>query len=310
MYRCIALITLTASFASIINVEIGPLHLARFAVDFVLNSTDQVIPGHLLLNFESSRLPQEEAPAVESETENRIIAARVATGTVTLEYRIDLRNIDMELQALIGVNSGYLSAGPMSSFARQFGSFLFNPISNGRGQIVLTPSDPTEYAYEGRIFYGSNLDPNAWTVNTSVGIMGQESTISTNLRCRINSNSGMFHLPQRILDAVYERLQELGIDVYMGDRNIVYRSIVTPAQMDETLPILQFILNDQDGNGINIAQVYPSDYMRGDARYSYDSLVVGDDDECVLGSGVFRKVVMHFDAINNRVGFADPIHEI
>jgi hypothetical protein len=309
MYRCLALITLTASFASIINVEIGRLHLARFAVDFVLNSTDQVIPGHLLLNLESSRLPQEEAPAVESETENRIIAARVANGTVTLEYRIDLRNIGMDLQALIGVNSGYLSAGPMSSFARQFGSFLFNPISDGRGQIVLTPSDPTEYAYEGRIFYGTNLDPNAWTVNTSVGIIGQESTYSTNLRCRINSHSGRFHLPLSIVDAVYERLQELGIDVYMGDGHIVYRSIVTPAQI-ETFPILQFILNDQDGNGINVAQVYPRDYMRGRARYTCDLLVVGDDDECALHSGVFRKVVMHFDPFNNRVGFADPIHEI
>jgi hypothetical protein len=299
MFRLLP-VMLTPSFGSF-DVMINRFDLARLSVDFVLNTTDQVLPGYLLLNLESNHLPEDTAD--DRGTANRIIAARVADGTVTLEYGIDRRNLS-------GENIGHLSAGPLSSFALQFGSFLFNPIHSGHGQIILTPSNPTEYAYEGQMYYGSNLDPNSWTVHTSVGILGHDTTLFSTLGCRIESSGRSMVVPHRILLAVYERAEALGADVELNLAGIRIRSGFTPAQID-TFPIIQFILHDQDGNRVNIAHVHPREYLIPDPGMTTCLLALDPHDEtCVLGPAALRKTVMHFDAINNRVGFADPIDEI
>jgi hypothetical protein len=303
MFRLLPVI-LTPSFGSF-NVRISPFNLAIFPVDFVLNTTDQVLPGHLLLHLGSNHSPLREDTAVESETESRIVAARVANGAVTLEYRIDRRILSVG-------NIGILSAGPMSSFALQFGSFLFNPLRDtfgSIGQIILTPSNPTEYAYEGQMYYGSNLDTNSWTVNTSVGILGHDTTLFSTLGCRIESNGRRMVVPRSILYAVYERMQALGVDVELNLGGIQIRSTLTSAQI-ETLPIIQFLLNDQDGNRINIAHIYPREYLITAGGRSFCSFQESSRFDCAFSSDVFRKAVLHFDVINNRVGFADPIDEI
>ena len=104
-------------------------------------------------------------------------------------------------------------------------------------------------------------------------------------------------------------MQALGADVEhnLGGNGIY--SGLTSAQID-TFPIIQFILHDQDGNRINIAHVHPREYLIPIGRTSCLFALDPHDDRCILSPAILRKTVLHFDAVNNRVGFADTIDEI
>ena len=77
----------------------------------------------------------------------------------------------------------------------------------------------------------------------------------------------------------------------------------------DALPIIQFILTDDNQELMHIAQVHPRDYINNDGRRAFVELLVNIENSCELNPRILKKLLIHFDAVNDRVGFGDPLNE-
>ena len=123
-------------------------------------------------------------------------------------------------------------------------------------------------------------------------------------------------IPLELLASVARRFRQLGIDAQLASetRSLGY-SIVLPRGMDmsliDQLPVIQFVLHDDNRTLVNIAQLHPQDYIGLDSSGVLSVfLEYLEYRPCVLGTPILGKLVLHFDAINSRVGFANPLNDI
>lgn len=159
------------------------------------------------------------------------------------------------------------------------------------------------------MFYARTLSPDEWLLPIRVGIEG--SMLSAPQQCLFDSTSVPFVVPLETLNSVYEQIRELGIDaeIFHYPTRIRIRSIISDEILDE-FPTIQLAITDDNHNLISIAQIHPREYVDiYQSRAEFLFYTQGEED-CVLTPIVFRKLVLHFDAANNRVGFADPLNEI
>ena len=258
-----------------------------------------------------------------------------------------------------------LAATPRSQFLNQVGSFVINPINQTNRQIVITPSNVTQYAYQGEIVYVENTNPDFWTVPISLGVVGEDpSTYLGPVDCQLSSAFGANVLPQAIYDRIYDRLrelrllevtsdsgmredsseeeademsgdefdmQEVGEHLSDGDNDMdevssydeedrygtfapVYIKSTISQEDYALLPIIEFQVRDLTGNYNSITRLGPQDYIDMVDNENYRSVwlhlhIIEGTDDCRLNTNFLRNLLVHFDAINNRVGFADPINE-
>jgi hypothetical protein len=235
---------------------------------------------------------------------------RLAIGPIVVEYTGNVPT-DIPLDELESFR--VVAAGPRSSFANVTGSFLFNPINQTSAQLVLGPNNASAYAYQGEMFYARTLSPEEWLLPISVGIVG--SPMRDPQPCLFDSTSVPFVVPRATLNSVYERIRDLRIDAYVTyypspdyPTSIRIRSNISEEILDE-FPIIQFAITDDNHNLVSIAQVHPREYVDIYQSRAYIWFESRGEEGCVLTPIVLRKLVLHFDAVNNRVGFGDPLNE-
>lgn len=279
---------------SCLDVEIDDRALARSQATFFVANTSQSIPGVFYLDISTNYdIGVTELSGVD----------RVSVGETVFDLSGRLHRPPLFVRH---PRELYVGAGPESVFTNQVGSFLYNPFNKTNAQIVIAPSNPTDYAFESEIHYASMTSSSFWKVPISVGIVGEDSTLSNTVECSIAGVLDLIIVPREFLNLVFERFQALGIDAELSRfrASIQLRSPISPAQID-ALPSIEFSLNVDNGNRISIAQVTPRDYVvdgPGGTR------VMLQAQNCLLTSIVLRKSLIHFDAINHRVGFGKPLN--
>jgi len=279
--------------------------LARSIAHFFITNSTETIPGLIELDLD----PMTTVTAVDGLEGYEV--DRVSVG----DSQFDFRSWLPRLPSTFLDRTRIMGIGPRSTFATRAGSFLYSPVNSTNAQIVVAPSNASEYAYEGKVYYARNLGYNSWSLHVSVGIVGHYFANSTPRRCFVVSHSLLLGIPSEVFGLVFTRFQQLGIDVSLDDGGISFsiRSEIDESLIDD-LPILQFVLPNVNGIRINVVQVHPREYMRYDSGYprpQYPRVMLRSfgSDSCFIASTFLRKTLIHFDAVNNRVGFGDPLND-
>jgi len=229
--------------------------------------------------------------------------------------RIDL---DRPLR-LYSASTAIIGTGPLSQFAQIVPNFLLAPVSESDTELVLNPSDPNEYAYEGNFLY----TPISFT-STSLSIRGgvrlsghsDPATVFSG-PLSISFLEGLYtRIPAPIGSDLIARIHALGIrttpDIWDSHRIRLYD--VTDDHF-AALPSLDIIIQgDADGSTeFHIGRLEPIEYLlRGFSDERDFTLWIDDSDDNTfeLPRRVVEKLSIHFDYENNRIGFADPLVEL
>jgi hypothetical protein len=296
-----------------IDVQVRSDILARFPANFSVQHTNESFSGFASLDLYKYT---NSFTAVGDCSGDWYSVSHVSFGNcaapITVDFVNEIPEFGWDSENLATVNIG-ASIGSM--FARDMGSFLYNPKSNESGEIILQPSDPTEYAYRGELFHVANSHPVFWAVPISVRVLGHQ--LDDDFQpCFLHSNANFFWVPRSVFDHVRGRIAQSGMTVVAhvedGHRGMRIGNIFNQSQID-SLPIIQFVLETGNLSHINIAQLEPREYIVEDPNDPSTQLVLfrtRNRDSCSLNSILLKNLVVHFDARNSRVGFGDPIDEI
>ena len=199
----------------------------------------------------------------------------------------------------------HLSADLESTLLASIGDYLLTPVSGTEGLVVLNPSNPPMYAYQSQIFYTPliRLDSLEFAASIQVGsfdtLFGSE--------CVANTGSHEVDEYYRIPEPAYwefsRQLEERGI-----------AGPYVPINQIENLPEIKFFIQLHDGSRACVQSVRPDEYLRP-RENDPDMLEIfvrssQSNIFCDFGKILLRKIVLHVDGTNRRIGFGEPINEV
>jgi len=228
--------------------------------------------------------------------------------------------VTIDFDSPLEVRSGdraFVQVGPDSQFAHNIPDSILSPFSEMEHELVLNPSDPTEYAYEGRFLYtslnsGNRLYPLSGSIRMTSVEDGSERSMTDfdNIFFSLSiSEPSTMGLPFRLCRDLITRIDSMGIQTSReGVRYTLHD--VTPDQL-EMFPSIEILMQGEDGSAnIQIGQLEPIDYLvptDEPNRFKITELI---GNRFRLPRRIIDKLVIHFDFENNRIGFADPLVEL
>jgi len=250
------------------------------------------------------------------------------------EYR---RMLDFDTPLMVPLNSDRplrLPAGPNVESGQGMdcfrASFLLCPVSDTEDVLIINPSNPSRYAYEGLIFYTpievfeSPTGPtNRWPIRTAARLMGGDSLTSQPLTSNDfmrtafifyteDDDDGYLSLPLRLRNEFLSRIVALGIHISRDpDDPFAFNLHDIDSDRLITLPSFEIIIRTEDRSFVRIALVESTDYMIPTEQVSvYGVIFSSHEGIFTLCSRIHRSLLIHFDYENNRIGFADPLVEL
>ena len=212
-----------------------------------------------------------------------------------------------------------------SQFSRQVGSYLLVPTSDTDGQLIINPIDPSVYVYEGELFYTSPIVEDSPKVNATVtmypGSPGVPPTVSETVSCTLETTKRINKIPRRVMRAFLAELERIGLDPFYlpeeFDQNYDYISISRISDSDlERMPTIHFTIELHGGSLVNV-DMRPRDYIVSDSLFhgvdDATRLIVfssPDESSCSITASVLRRVAIHVDSVNRRIGFGEPLTEL
>jgi len=194
-------------------------------------------------------------------------------------------------------------------------SFLIYPSSQTEDVLVLNPSNATDYAYEAQIAYTPMVVDASivYPIHTAVRLSDSSESLTNHefIRSRIFLNDGYVVLPSRMRHQLLPRIASMGIQtsVIPGSHRIAVHD-VDPNRLN-SLPSLQVIIRAQDGLLTQIALIEPIDYMRPTGVPTvYEIVFEYAENRFSLSIRLIQNLLIHFDYLNNRIGFGDPLVEL
>ena len=205
-------------------------------------------------------------------------------------------------------------------------SFLFSP--SLEDVLVLNPSNPTEYAYEGQIWY-TPMDivadisfTKSWPIRTAARFTGNGS-LSTQLLSDANFvRSSLKFDWEEMIDYITVPLHlRSDLFILLGSMGI-QASVVAevPYTLDlyhmdpdriSAFPSMEIIIQAEDGSHVQIALIQPTDYITPtDISGVYQIVFNSYEDRFALTNRIVQNLLVHFDYPNHRIGFADPLVEL
>ena len=250
---------------------------------------------------------------------------------------LGIRHIDvLERTSLPDVNHRLvMAASPLSLLAQSVSSFLMVPIGSSQSMIVFDPTDPTRFAFENQMFYSQLIEGRDWQyLYGNRGLWGVYTAIrfanslsapvdsSTQfIPCHIGSKPWTradlqepFIVPSWVTDEFLRIVdeRELETETLIEDQRIIFLFNVDDAII-ATLPSLQYIVQTTDGGTINVMTLDPNEYI-GPADNANRRQVLlaqgGFQDYCNFNKPLRDRMVIHFDARNQRIGFGEPLIEL
>lgn len=202
---------------------------------------------------------------------------------------------------------------------------LLTPISEAEHLVVLRPSNPAQYAYEGQIFYTPMLSRDSTTrygprlrFHTAVRIhsaLGNDSAY-TGTENYIESSfmavgADIVSLPVQFRDELRSRLEQIG-----GLRDVRFSTVgglwmsfrFNDAALLSLLPSFDVVVPTANGTHVQIARLDPHDYVVWN-RYQYEYNINFQHD-FQIRRPMMRNLLIHFDYENQRVGFGDPLADL
>ena len=296
--------------AVLINFQFDGDHYARFPVEFSLRESTETIPGFVELDFGSST-PSSEHPVASSPT--------IVTGYRPISDGMYYEDFGGNGRIPDFRNTVPVDAHPGSIFAS--GQFLIYPTSLTQGTLIIDPHHPEIYALDNQLYYSASSDNRlAWIVeNMAIGFLDNDSTADVNptdfVSCSI-SGVPTSRTPPTVPSHIYNRIRDMieswGITVTERVWGAFLSQQLTDDQLDQ-LPTIQFILQSDTGTLVNIATLEPREYV-SDQWPTLDLKLANwrdrNEDGCILTAKILKKLVVHFDTRNNRIGFGEPISEL
>ena len=320
MRRSFLLALLLANFAHsdiVVNTQSSSVSLVRFPVYFVAANTS--VSGSACLDLYRSRHSFSGfRVGTESWIESTGIVLPNTTVSISFNHEIPTdRWSSQNICASIGVNR-------VSNIANEWQSFILLPTSNRTGQLIITPRNVSEYVLDGDMYYAQNVHAAYWGVRMAVRVVESVDSLSVHAAandlisepCFIHSQAKYMYIPRSAFDDLMDRFGRLQVP-FIFTRNEdgetrIFLMNPTQAQID-SLPQIQYLLSDDNGDQINIGLIEPREYVADNPMDTTQKEVLirtQRGPSCSLGPLLLRKVVMHFDAVNNRVGFGEPIADI
>ena len=312
--------------------------LTRFPVELFLPSINRYVSGYASLHLSPTVMGFSSGSSDDVDDTHGVQASEIRiANTTTLRYRYRVPiNWDNE-----DTPTAHISADFTSDFLNQVGSYLITPVSHNEGLLVLNPTQPGIYAYNGELLYARSSHEEILQVFAGILVVPANrrdeppSTVPlTSLsRCSIVtgrvddddydenefSSTERIRLPPAEWGYFVRELERVGLiseSQLLRERISLDQTIEVDAERFEELvdelPSLQFVVELVNGSQAGIYRVEPRDYFTLD----YDNPQTGrltvytsPFPSCELGKRFLKSVVMHVDGRNHMIGFGDPLIE-
>ena len=223
-----------------------------------------------------------------------------------------------------GFASVHIGTSIASTITDEWGSFVLTPTSNTTGQLIISPQNASQYVFGGEFFYARNMHDVFWAVPVAIRIVESANSAAINSAgdirtfepCFLHSLGKHFFIPRRQFENFLDTLGDLRVPfIFSRDEDGVTRVALQNATEDQinSLPQIQFLLRSDNDEHINIAILHPREYIADDSSGAGRQEILirtRRGSSCVVGPQILRKVVIHADARNSRIGFGEPIVEI
>jgi len=196
-------------------------------------------------------------------------------------------------------------------------SIVITPVSESEDLLVLGPSNPTEFAYEDRIFYTPMLTSSrsSWQLQTAIRLSTvalPDHTSSFNVLCSISTTDlDAIQLPARFRDEVLLRfglIEEVSNYHFDGVAVVFELEYVDSLSL---LPSIEIEIPTVHGTHAQIAKLDPQDYVvESDDSNEYRIFFEQRSSQFKLTNRILKNLLIHIDYENQRVGFADPLIEL
>lgn len=207
----------------------------------------------------------------------------------------------------------------------RYPNHLIAPISEYEAVLVLNPTNPAEYAYDGGPLYYTRLNVHSsmgfdhYPIRGALRLSGESGhtdlttsplTDADFYNIGLSVESTKHTIPRRLQAEWIARIVTLGIDA--SQDGFYYRLRDVTADQFRSLPSFNIIIQSEDGiNQTQIGQIEPHDYLVFSAESnSYLFNLRGSVDSVRLHRNVTGNLLIHFDYEHNRIGFADPLDEL
>ena len=217
-----------------------------------------------------------------------------------------------------------LGANFVSNFMRAMGGYMIVPTSEFEGLLILNPYNTTSHVFGGELFYTESGIRNVPVVSSAVTIVpAQRHDVhysNSFTECVLDTMSFTTFIPRQAMVQLIEELERLGLEVfYTPERYRVERSynFITIRGLSDTdvglLPTIEFTAQVANSQLVNI-QLRPQDYLV-DSNFSYGDgkhILVSSPltETCIISGIALRRIAMHFDVRNRRIGFGEPLVEL
>ena len=315
----------------------------RFGVEF--DSTDNVegtIPGYASIRISASSnfiFSTNADPSDWREIEPMYQSTNAVTigpnggDQLRLPFNYNIRVINGETFAYLEPTL-HISGSPDSVFARSVSGFVAEPLSANTGRIHINPQSVEDLVYDGLILYTPAVrDPewssvwgssDFWGANTAIKLVDPTTPTTHNQEdeyrpCMLEDPRGqsdILVLPSSIYQNILDRITSRGFQIIRRNESQGVMRYVRGDLTDEIIasfPTLQYVLPSSDGTDFNIASISPNEYIvRTNDPRIYKLLLsrIMTSEICVLTKPILGKLVLHFDTLNNRLGFGEPLIEM
>jgi hypothetical protein len=209
-----------------------------------------------------------------------------------------------------------LPGGRGSAMSRDVQSFLFTPVSETEDILVLNPTNASQYAFEGQIFYTNMLGEardTPWPIRAAVRLSSGSSSVPTPEDYMplglTMTDVDTLYLPRHLRRDIIRSLDALDMGYHGGSLDWI-EFHVSDTTLLAALPSIEVLIATETGEIVHIARIDPFDYI----NYTYNlvrfRIQFGPVSSFAITPRIFQNLVIHFDTQNGRVGFADPLVEL
>lgn len=201
---------------------------------------------------------------------------------------------------------------------RNIGDILFTPVSETEHALIMSPSNPTQYAYEGQIFYTQSFSSDGFQPQLQFrGAVKLEST-SPNFagtddyaNIQLSPTFPYFLVPWRFREEVRSRIGRIaGIRETSNWSDHTITLQVDDDALLSSLPSFDIVVQSVDGEQVQITRIDPLEYVIRSTQFENTFRIVFlDSVTLTLGRPVIKNLLLHIDYENRRIGFADPLVE-
>jgi|LauGreDrversion4_2_1035121.scaffolds.fasta_scaffold98721_2 hypothetical protein len=214
---------------------------------------------------------------------------------------------------------GIVSTGFGSRFATELANqWMMIPMHR---QLILNPSNPSNFVYGGILGTTRSLSPDAFLVRVSVSILNVTQELlnldvpspveGPSTSFGISPGSRLDYIPSNQMRDLYFELQSRGIESYTTfhrDRSIAEISIGDLSdEIIDTLPTIQYHVHCESGTSV-IINLFGRDYVGPrSGRRRLLNLKSFPVDRGVFGQPTLSKIALYIDNRNRTIGFGEPL---